>query len=158
MARERKLLAVLAQEMWPSSRAANAGPQWIEFGHDAFAELVARTGEGEGDVRVQALEAAGRGTRTTYTEVQLRPELPLLGVCALEAVRKSGVLAGGASPAFHSAGGLEPRDGDDEVRTCQPERGWKRFPVLVIGVLFCHRRPAERTAHNDAPKCSRRTS
>ena len=58
-----------------------------QLGQDSITELVARTREREGRVRVQALEtAAARGAADAG--VELRPECPLFGVGVAQAARE----------------------------------------------------------------------
>jgi hypothetical protein len=59
-------------------------------------------------VGVQALEASRARTRAADAEVELRAELSLLCMRAVEACSQSGIFRGGACPALHPAGGFEP--------------------------------------------------
>jgi hypothetical protein len=57
-------------------RAAAVGPERLDLGEDALAELVARLREREGGVRVQALEAAGVRALPADTELERGPGIP----------------------------------------------------------------------------------
>jgi hypothetical protein len=107
-------------------------------------------------VRVQTLKASGPSPRTAYAEVELGPQLSLVGVGALQTRGQAGILDGSACPALDAACRLEPRHGGDKLGTGEPERGRKRLPAVVERRLFRDRRVPERTARDDAPEGSRR--
>jgi hypothetical protein len=105
---------------------------------------------------VQALEASRTRMCTAHAKVQLRSELPLLGMRSLEARRQPGILGGSAGPALHAAGRFEPRHRCHELWAREPEGRRERVAVLVERVLLRDRGMPERAADDNAPKGPRR--
>src|SRR4051794_13494823 len=85
------------------------GPERLDLGQDALAELVAGPGERERCVRVQALEPPGPRLAPDPAG-KLGPEAPLLFVRGLQARAQLGVFLGEPAPALDAAGRLDPRD------------------------------------------------
>src|SRR5262249_1818258 len=153
---ERHRVQLPSARQYPSRRATNLRPEWVELGDNPVAEVVARAREREGDVGMQALEAACAGARAADPKVELRPDATLFVVRTFEARMEFGILRSRMRPAFDAARGLEPRDDSDEVRARQPEGGRERVAGLVERRLLSHGRTAERAADDDAPECTRR--
>jgi hypothetical protein len=140
---------------YPSLRAANGRPARFDLGEDALAEVVARASESERNMRVQALQAACSGTRTSHAEIELRANPSLLRFGVAEARGELGVLGRSVGPAFDAACSLEPRHRRDEVGTCQPERRRERTARIVVGRLLRHGGTAVGAADDDAPERAR---
>src|SRR5205823_2177217 len=150
--------------------AAAIGPEDLEFGDDALSELVAWTRECECCVCVQALEGAGPAGAA---DAELERCAPVAaGLAGGEIAAKRALLAVGAgaargqrvvdprgrAPALDPAGGFEPGDRGHEVTARQVVRGREGLAIRVVGALLRHRRPTERTAHDDSAKRARLTS
>jgi hypothetical protein len=56
---------------------------------------------------VEAFEGPGPSAGTAHAEVELRSELPLLGMGALEARSEPRIVRGGAGPTLHAARSFE---------------------------------------------------
>jgi len=140
---------------YPLRSAANRRPRGIYLGEDPLTQLIARTGERERHVGVQALQAPGPGVRTANAEVELWSQLSLLGVRALQTRRQPGILGCGSGPAFDSAGRLESGYGGDELGTREPERRRERLAPVVERVLLRDRWMSERTPDDHASEGAR---
>src|SRR5579862_1229573 len=103
-------------------RAAARRPERRKILEDPVAELVARAGERERGVSMQALEAA-RTSRPSDAGVELRPQLSLFLLRRCEAARELRVVGRGPSPAFDPTRGLEARDRRDQMRARDVELG-----------------------------------
>ena len=131
--------------------AAPRRPERLDLGEDPLAELVARPGERERRVRVEALETAGARLAADPAG-QLRAEAPLLLVCLLDARAELGILPRQPAPALDSARGLEPGDRGDEVRAGQLEGRRERLARLVERRLLRYGRAAEGAANGHPPE------
>jgi hypothetical protein len=87
-----------------------------------------------------------------HAEVELGPELPLLRMGALKARSEAGVVCGGAGPALHAAGCLEPGHRRHELRTGEPERRRERLAVVVERALLRDRGMPEGAPDDDSPE------
>jgi hypothetical protein len=141
---------------YPLRSAANRRPGEVDLRKDLIAQLVARLGQREGHVGVEALETSRSQTRTGDAEVELRAQLALPCVRALEARSQPGILGGGACPALNASGRFEPRHRRDELWARQPEGRRERLAAVVERVLFRDRWMSERTADDNAPEGPRR--
>ena len=105
-------------------------------------------------MRVQALEgAAARPASDAGVDLGTQPAL--LVVRGAQARCERGILRGRLRPALHPTRGLEARDGGDEERAGQPERGGKGIAGGVVRALLGDGGPAERAAHRDCAECAR---
>ncbi len=138
-----------------SSRTADRRPEWVELGHDALAKRVAGSGQREGHVRVEALETPRVRLRATDAEVELGPKDALFLVAALERGGQRRVAGGRPRPSLHPAGRLETGHRDDELRTGEPEHGWKRCSRVVMRILLGHGWEPERTADGNPAEGAR---
>ena len=107
---------------------------------------------------MQTLEAAGCDAGTPDTEIELRPQSALLCVRAFNAGAELGVLCSSAAPAVDTARCLEPRDRGNEMRTGQPERRWKRLPLVVECTLLGDGGTTERTPDDYTTESARGTA
>src|SRR5580765_1047531 len=82
-------------------------PERRALGEDSVAEPVAWTRQREGNVSVQALEAAGAG-RAADPDVELGTKVALRSMCLVETCCELRVFLGRSSPPFDAAGRLEP--------------------------------------------------
>ena len=82
----------------------------------------------------------------------------LILVRAFEACAQRGIILDGARPALDAAACLQSGDRRDEVRARQVVGGRERRAGSVARPLFCHGRPAVRTADGYAPESARRTT
>src|SRR5204862_8112777 len=110
-----------------SLRAAPFGPAGLDLREDALAELVAWSGESEGCVRVEALEAAGPPRAADAVVERRAAVVPSLAAGELSAQTALLLVAGGEArgerrlgahrlaPALDASCSLEPRNGSDEV-------------------------------------------
>jgi len=96
---------------YPLVSRANGGPRRIELAEDVFPEHVAGSCEREGDVRVQTFEGARTGPGASDAEVELRSQLTLLGVSAVETRAQGWILGSRSRPPLDTARCLQPRDG-----------------------------------------------
>src|SRR5579884_2701643 len=99
-----------------------------------------------------AVVAAGR------VAGELTPHAPLLVVAGREACGEPGLDAGGFAPALDPSGGLEPRDGGDEMPAGEVVRGGERLAVHPVGALLGDGRSAEGAADRDSPERARLAS
>src|SRR5439155_19383987 len=113
-----------------SCSTAGVRPKGRELGEHAIPELVARAGEREGGMRVQALEAAAPG-RAADPGIELRPKPPLLRLGGFEALREQGVGCNRPGPALDPARSLEPRDRGDELRARDVELRRERMAFVI---------------------------
>ena len=86
---------------------------------------------------------------------ELAADLALLAGRPLEVGAQRVVRLDRLAPPLHATGGLEARDGGDEVAARQPVRRRERLAVGCVGRLLRHRRAAERAADDDAPESPR---
>jgi hypothetical protein len=107
---------------------------------------------------MQALEAAGTGTRAADPDFQLWSQRALLVVAPPKARSQIGVLGGSTGPALNPTRSLESGNRSDEMGARQPEGGRERLTGVVVRGLLGYGRPAERAAHGDAPEGARRTA
>lgn len=140
---------------YPLVRRANGGPGRIELREDALAEGVAGARKRERDVSVEAFERSRAGPGTCDAEIELRPKLTLLGVCALQARAQGGVFRSCARPALDAARCLQPRDRSDQIEAGEPERRRKGLAVVVVRALLGDGGVSRRTADDDAPEGAR---
>ena len=149
--------------------AAFLGPERLDLGEDPLAELVARPGERERDVRVQALELPrvrraadperrarrrrrGRSSRRPARAARAAaPRSPRSRLSARSGSRRCRL-----APALDAAGRLEARDRGDEVAAGQLVRRRERLAGRVVRRLLGDRRAAERAADGDAAERARR--
>ena len=132
--------------------AAGLGrPERLDLGEDPLAELVARPGERERRVGVQALEPAG-ARLAADPAWQLGTEAALLLVPAPGALSEFWVLAREGAPALDAAGGFDARERGDELRARQPVRRREGLAGLVVGRLLDDGRPAEGTTDRYTPE------
>src|SRR5256885_6530712 len=89
--------------------ATFGGPQRRELFDDAVCELIAGTGQAEGDVRMQALESGRARSRAPDTGFELGPQSTLLGVRARDTLRELRIGLERACPPVHPARGLQAR-------------------------------------------------
>ena len=101
---------------------------------------------------VQAFEASRTRSCTAHAEIELRAQLPLLCMRALEARSQPGILGGSAGPTLHAAGSFEPRHRCDELGAREPEGRREGLAVVVERVLLRDRGMPERTADDNAPE------
>ena len=132
-------------------------PLLLHLADDPLTELVARPGEREGGVGVEAFEVLAPA-RARDAHGQLGTQLPLLGVGALEALAKLRVLLRSARVAFDSALRFETRDRGHEPGTGQVEGGREGFAVSSERRLFRNRRKAVRTACRNPPEPAGRSA
>jgi hypothetical protein len=151
-------------------RAAPVWPERAELGDDALAELVARTREGEGGVRVQTLERSApagatdaelerrAAVATGLTGRELAPKHALFVVGSRATFGKSRIAVRRLRPTVDAACGLETRDRGDEVATRDVVRRRERLALGVVRELLGHCGAAERAAHDDAAEGARLAS
>jgi hypothetical protein len=101
---------------------------------------------------VQAFEGPGPSASAAHAEVELWPELPLLGMGALETRSEPRIVSGGAGPPLDAARSFEPGHGRHELRTGEPERRRERLAVVVERALLRDRGMAEGAPDNDSAK------
>src|SRR2546430_15772102 len=89
--------------LFPYTTLFRSRPHRDDLGEDPLTQLVARTGERECHVCMQAFEGPGPCASAAHAEVELRPELPLLGMGALQARGEPGVHCGGTGPTLDAA-------------------------------------------------------
>src|SRR3954451_5828399 len=141
---------------YPSSCATNIGPERVYLADDAVAELVAGLRQRKGDVRVQALEAAGFAPRAAEAEVELGPQATLFLVAELATAPQVRVASHRARPAFDAARRLESRHRRDEMPAGQPVGGRERLTLVVVGRLLGDGGSSERAAYDHPPERARR--
>src|SRR4029453_10350639 len=124
---------------------------------DSLADLVARAGQRESGMGVQALEAAA-SRRAADPAGKFGAKRLLLGVCEVEAGTQLRALADGLRPALDAAFGLEPRDLGDQLWAGQVIGRRERRAVCVARPLLGDGREAVRAADDHAPKGARRTA
>ena len=96
--------------------------------------------------------------RAADAEVELRPDLPLLGVGALEARTQLGIRRGCAAPALDAAVRLDPRDRRDEPGAGQVVRRREGLAGVGVGGLLGDGREPVRAANRDTAKRARRAA
>jgi hypothetical protein len=101
---------------------------------------------------VQAFEGAGPGACPAHAEVELGPELPLLGMGELQAGGEPGIVSGGTGPALDATRGFEPGHGRHELRAGEPERRRERLAVVVERALLRDRGMPEGAPDDDSPE------
>jgi len=107
-------------------------------------------------MRVQAFEAAA-ARRAADPDGKLGPQPLLLPLRLSQAGLQIRFAPRALAPPLDAARSLQPREGGDEVRTCQPEGGRERFAVLVVGRLLGDRRTTKRAPEGYAAERPRRT-
>jgi hypothetical protein len=132
-------------------------PAFFHLADDALAELVSRAGEGEGGVSMEALEVLPPA-RAGDPNRELRPQTPLLGVGALEALAELGVVLCRARVALDPAACLETGDLGHEPGAGQIEGGGKGLPIRSERRLFRNRRKAVYTARRNPPEWTGRSA
>src|SRR5436190_11804956 len=133
------------------------GPERLDLGEDALAELVPRASERERRMGVQALEPAA-ARLASDPGLELRSDAALLFVAALGAGPQLRVLAREPAPALDAPGRLDAGELRDELRAGEPERGRERLARFVEGRLLGYRGPAERAADDDVAEGPRRAA
>jgi hypothetical protein len=141
-----------------SATALVQGPGSLDLGENSLSEDVPGSSQGEGDMRVEALQAAppcrapdpelerGAGVAGRSPTRQLPPYSALLLRALLEALGQLDFTFCGPAPALDSARRFEPRNGGHEMGAGQPV-GRREWPAgVVVRLLLGDRRPAERTA------------
>src|SRR5262249_57891450 len=111
--------------------------------------------EREGDVGMEALQAARSPARAGDAGVELGPETALQCVGVGEARGERRLDSRRVRPALDTAGGLESRHLRDEVRTREPVRRRERRTRVVERSLLRYGRSPERAADRDAAKRAR---
>src|SRR5262245_21316229 len=126
-----------------------------QFRNDSLTELIARIGQGERSMRVQALEAP-RVAGATDPELERRPAIrpraaggelapypALLLARLVQAPGEVWMVLDPLAPRLHAAGSLEPRDGGDEVAAREVVRRRERLALRVVRLLLGDGRAAE---------------
>src|SRR3954452_14383090 len=153
-----------------SPGATPVRPAGLDLREDALAELVPGTREREGDVRVEALEAAapagasdavlerGAAVAADRAAGERPAQFPLLLVPRRETRCEGGLPARRLAPALDPSGRFEPRHGGDEMPAGEVVRRGERLAVRGVGALLGDGRSAEGTAQGDTAKRARLAS
>src|SRR6266542_380348 len=135
-----------------------------DLGEDARTEQVTGPGEGVGDVRMQALEAAW-ARRAADSELERGASVPPDASCRgratdhpllvgrpREASGELGIAVDCRGPSLDAAGGFDPGDRSDEMRARQVVRGWEGLTGWVVRLLLGDCRTAEWASDRDTPQ------
>src|SRR5262249_20694488 len=142
-------------------------PRVDELVENALAELVSGTRERECHVGMEALQMLGRSraadagvegssaVRIVAVSRELTPDPTLIRGRARERLGQRTTGQGRRAPPLDPAGGLDTRDGGDEVRTRDVVRRRERLAMRVVRRLLRDGREAVRTADDDTPEGTR---